>query len=55
MTVDEHCFVVEWYFKARETTIIDFDGVSVIEFRGARIAKLTEYETKHATFRPFSA
>jgi len=54
--LNDNLAVVEWYFKASEAdTTTDFDGVSIIEFSTDKITKLTEYATKHATFRPFAA
>lgn len=53
LPVTDHCVVVTWFFKAQTQTVSAFDGVSVIDFDGGKIAQLTEYETKHATYRPY--
>jgi len=54
LPVNDHCVVVTWFFKAKTQTISAFDGVSVIDFKAGKIAKLTEYETKHRTYRPYA-
>lgn len=46
-------FVVEWFFHAKEATEYEFDGVSIIEFSTDKIIKLSEYEDKHQTYRPY--
>ncbi|MGX7164696.1 nuclear transport factor 2 family protein [Enterococcus massiliensis] len=51
--VQSDIFVVEWYFRAREEQEYAFDGVSIIEFKKEKIKKLTEYQAKHETYRPF--
>jgi len=54
LPVNDYCVVVTWFFKAKTQTISAFDGVSVIDFKAGKIAKLTEYETKHRTYRPYA-
>lgn len=47
-------FTVEWYFHAKEHTEYDFDGVSIIQFKHDKIISISEYQSKHETFRPYS-
>ncbi|AUI70929.1 hypothetical protein COSHB9_19640 [Companilactobacillus alimentarius] len=51
---DKNTFTVLWYFHAIEHTEYDFDGVSIIQFKDNKITDVSEYQSKHETFRPFS-
>ncbi|WP_137625780.1 nuclear transport factor 2 family protein [Lactiplantibacillus pingfangensis] len=55
LPVSDNCVVVTWFFKAKTQTVSAFDGVSVIDFEGDKISRLTEYETKHNTYRPYAS
>ncbi|ETY74427.1 nuclear transport factor 2 family protein [Lactiplantibacillus fabifermentans] len=54
LPVSTTCYVVTWNFQAQTDVLTNFDGNSVIDFHDGRICQLTEYETKHQTFRPFA-
>ncbi|WEV51561.1 nuclear transport factor 2 family protein [Lactobacillus sp. ESL0731] len=46
-------FVVTWFFHAKDEKEYAFDGVSLIEFKGNKIIKVSEYSAKHELTRPY--
>ncbi|MHC5247413.1 nuclear transport factor 2 family protein [Enterococcus sp. LJL90] len=53
LVVSNDILVVEWFFHAQEEGDYCFDGVSIIEFSNNQIKKISEFESKQNTFRPY--
>lgn len=53
LEVSSDILIVEWFFHAKELKEYKFDGVSIIEFHEGKIIKISEFEAKYETYRPY--